>query len=416
MGVSSEGVSVYLLMRKNEVAARFLWDPETGRVPHGAHAVSERDLPFGCLDNTGSFSRRALSSWLRDRAIPSLRPHARKRLKEVGIASEGELLAVGLGLGLSDQYWIRPEGSDLRWEDVNYFDNDFSPELGELLVSHDDDSLPDLVSLLRETPSLLGRSPDVALNGNLPKRWETAGGARVLVKYGRADNRYQEPFNEVIATELCRRLLAETEFVPYALHDGGYLRWASACPCMVDSDTEFVPAIQLHESHRRNNDESLGSFFVRICREHGLDVRADIERMIVVDFILANFDRHWNNFGVLMDSDSREFLRAAPIFDTGESLWCDREWTGQALSGYKMRQQDAYRPFMRDLDAQLPRYCDDLSWFDRGRLDGFTDVVASTLSMNPLVAHDPGRIDAVCAAVERRIDAVADLPPARRHQ
>lgn len=409
MDTSSGGVSAYLLMRKDEVAARFQWDPATGKVTKGARVISEKDLPFGCLDTTGTFRRARLASWLADRSIPSFRPNVRKRLADVGIASESELLAIGLGLGLSDQYWIKPEDLAARWADINYFDNDFSPELGELLVTHDPDSLPDLVNLLKSTPELLGHSPDAALNGNLPKKWEVVHGGRALVKFGRADNRYQEPFNEVIATKLCGRLLDESDYVPYSLRDGGYLKWACACPCMVDANTEFVPAIQLHNSHRRRNDEDLGAFYIRICREHGLDVRLDIEKMLVVDFILANHDRHWNNFGVLMDSDSREFLRTAPIFDTGESLWCDREFAGRAFSGYQMKQQDAYRPFMRDLDAQLPRYRSDLSWFERDRLDGFSDDVASILSLNPLVANEPGRIEAVSAALEQRIDAVAAL-------
>ena len=42
----------------------------------------------------------------------------------------------------------------------------------------------------------------------------------------------------------------------------------------------------------------------------------DVEKMLTIDYLMANFDRHWNNFGVLIDSESREWLRAAPVFDT----------------------------------------------------------------------------------------------------
>ena len=66
-------------------------------------------------------------------------------------------------------------------------------------------------------------------------------------------------------------------------------------------------------------------FLVSACAAHGLDVREDVEKMLTIDYLMANFDRHWNNFGVLIDSESREWLRAAPVFDTGEALWCDRE-------------------------------------------------------------------------------------------
>ena len=88
------------------------------------------------------------------------------------------------------------------------------------------------------------------------------------------------------------------------------------------------------------------------CAAHGLDVREDVEKMLVVDYLMANFDRHWNNFGVLIDSESREWLRAAPVFDTGESLWCDRELS-QPFDGYTTPRAGMMRPFARKLDELM---------------------------------------------------------------
>lgn len=45
--------------------------------------------------------------------------------------------------------------------------------------------------------------------------------------------------------------------------------------------------------------------------------------MIVCDFILANIDRHFNNFGAIRNIETLEFKRVAPIFDNGCSLWFD---------------------------------------------------------------------------------------------
>lgn len=39
-----------------------------------------------------------------------------------------------------------------------------------------------------------------------------------------------------------------------------------------------------------------------------------------LDFITGNIDRHFNNFGVLRNSDTLEFIDVAPLFDTGSSL------------------------------------------------------------------------------------------------
>ena len=68
-----------------------------------------------------------MNTWLSNRSIPALRPHAVERLQEQGISSSIDLMVVGLGLSLSDQYWIKPQGENLCWDDVNYFDHEFSP-------------------------------------------------------------------------------------------------------------------------------------------------------------------------------------------------------------------------------------------------------------------------------------------------
>lgn len=217
-------VQTYRLMRKNIEVAEFRWDPRANKVLKPCRAISMESMPYGCLSSGGTFNSESLSIWLKDRSIPASRPDVMERLHNLGIANTTELLSISLGLSLSDQYWVRPCDSDLRWEEVNHFTNGFSSLLGELLLPHDRDSLPELERVASSSHSLLGDSPDAALNGNLPKAWVNVDGATLLRKAGRAENRYQEPFNEVIATELYRRMLDRGEFVPYELQVDGYLK------------------------------------------------------------------------------------------------------------------------------------------------------------------------------------------------
>lgn len=405
---SDMGSRSFTLMRKDVEAAVFRWNPRTNDVRKPCRAVSVKDLPFGCLNNVGQFNSKSLMAWLKDRSIPALRPDVMRRLNDIGIANPTELLSMSLGLSLSDQYWIRPDGFNLTWSEVNHFNNEFSELLGELLLPHDPDSLPEIERIASSSHELLGQSPDPALNGNLPKSWVNIDGELMLRKAGRAENRYQEPFNEYIATDLCRRLLDESEFVPYELEVEGFLKYFSLCPCMVDESTEFVPAIQLYRSHQKLNHEDVYTFYSRILGDEGLDAAMSLEKMIAIDYILANYDRHWNNFGVLVDSDSREFLQCAPIFDSGESLWCDREMR-QRFDGYTFYKQEQIRPFSRNLDEQLLRFCTDLSWFDSRSLDGFTDLVVETLSLNALISADYGRMDKIAKSIEKRVDDVEKL-------
>ena len=52
-------------------------------------------------------------------------------------------------------------------------------------------------------------------------------------------------------------------------------------------------------------------------------VRGFLEYQILTDFVLTNTDRHLNNFGVLRDSRTLKFIRMAPIFDSGNSMFWD---------------------------------------------------------------------------------------------
>ena len=45
---------------------------------------------------------------------------------------------------------------------------------------------------------------------------------------------------------------------------------------------------------------------------------------IVLDYLFVNEDRHLNNFGVVRKAESLKYMCAAPIFDSGTSMWFDK--------------------------------------------------------------------------------------------
>ena len=393
------------LMCRNHEIAEFTWNHNRQAVTGKTRIIDAGHAPLMSVDPYGNITRDRLSIWFKNRGIPDFRPDAVERLRAVGFPSAASLMASGFGASLSDQYWIRPAGSASTWSDVNCFENDFSEELGKLLLPHDASSVPSLIEKIRSNADILASSPDAALNGNLPKRWTIKDGQRVLVKSGRASGRFQEPFNEKITSMLCSQLLDEDDYVTYELEEGGFMKWASRCKPMTDQATEFVPAYALLCSSKRPSDLGLYNFHVSACAAHGLDVREDVEKMLIIDYLMANFDRHWNNFGVLIDSESREWLRAAPVFDTGEALWCDRELS-QPFGGYTTPRAGMMRPFARKIDSQIERYCRDLSWLDPSKLKGFSEQACDILLDNPFIANESGRIDKIKAAIDLRVMAL----------
>jgi hypothetical protein len=73
----------------------------------------------------------------------------REALEAMKVSSAQVLLTKCYGLSLSDQYWAKPESTDLKWEDVNFFDNAFSEDVGNILFGQTPDD--DAFSLMRVT-------------------------------------------------------------------------------------------------------------------------------------------------------------------------------------------------------------------------------------------------------------------------
>ncbi|WP_443738653.1 hypothetical protein [Treponema sp.] len=62
----------------------------------------------------------AFREWWKGRCIPSSRQNLDKFLSEIAGLSLNSLIIKSMGLSLSDQYWIKPENSHLKWKDVNF--------------------------------------------------------------------------------------------------------------------------------------------------------------------------------------------------------------------------------------------------------------------------------------------------------
>lgn len=58
-------------------------------------------------------------------------------------------------------------------------------------------------------------------------------------------------------------------------------------------------------------------------KELGDDYYNSLIDMILLDVIIINTDRHFGNFGLLVDSRDNTIVKPAPIFDNGLSLFYD---------------------------------------------------------------------------------------------
>jgi hypothetical protein len=227
-------------------------------------------------------------------------------------------------------------------------------------------------------------------------RWAIVDGIRRLIKGGGFLN--QEPYNEVVATKLYERLLLPEDFVPYELAlDGGEI--CSTCPNMLADNEEYVPALYINDLLPCLDEEDELEHYLRCCLSVGVDAGTQTAKMLVCDYVLANHDRHYHNFGLIRNVDSLEW-RVAPLFDSGSSLWCNARTLRPESLAYRSL------PFVGNPQLQL-ELVTDFSWFDPASLSGFLPELVAILKEGPL--RDYGmRLITLEDAVDERIDRLVD--------
>lgn len=368
----------YLMHKDRRVAVLEVAD-KTADILEIGEILAPEHYPVGCKQDVLS-----LRGWWKKRGIPASRQGLRAALATMEVPYAELLLLKCNGLSLTDHYWITPCERPQQWSQVNFFQNDFSEDVGRALFGEQSTA-----------PSLDLKSPCCTSDGALKKRWQIADGQRVLVKGGMAPY-FQEPLNECVASAVYE--LLGISHVPYALaweHGQPY----SVCPCFVTPSTEFIPAAALLECFESVEGMSLWQHYLLCCDRLGIpNAQRDTSQMLAVDFLLANTDRHFGNFGALRDPDTLQWIGMAPVFDSGTSLW--------KLDRSNFIAQDRYDqclPFAQHHAHQLalldPADIACLPWY---KLQGLPALVEKILSQSAYL--EPERTNAIAGRVEQNLD------------
>ena len=350
---TKDTTDLFILKHKDLDVAMMKMDVRTGMIEYVLSVYLPEELPAGCApDGTG------LGEWWKLRAIPDSRKGIRQVLSRLSEATSQSLMLSSYGLSLTDHYWIQPVGQELYWKDLNFYENNFEDELGDILTdSERDRSDSDGISKL---------SPSVSVNGDMKKKWIIRKGGRYLLKVN-PNYHSQQAVNEVIAGKLHERM-GWKNYVSYemgTIHISGREYPCSLSPMFTSVETEFVSAYQIVAAYKVPNDVSLYEALIRQAVSLGADekeVRAFLEYMILTDFILTNMDRHLNNFGFLYDPRQHRLSGMAPLFDTGNSLFYDydviphgRNLLDILVNSFSKREADQLRYVKSDAGVKLER-------------------------------------------------------------
>lgn len=377
----------YMLMHKNIPVCKIELDEASGAISAVSNAEDPMHVPVGIAVKKGVVDRAALNEWWKGRAIPASRDGIRSALEELNLSNTQKLLEKCLGLSLSDQYWICPNESGINWSQLNFFDTPFFDDVGNVLFGKGSGS---------EEISLM--SPDNTTDGWLKKKWKIIDGKRCLIKGGSGATQ-QEPYNEVLASRLMERL--GIPHVPYTLvvqDDYPY----SVCEDFITPDTELISAWYIMQTEKKPNHVSVYQHYLNCCNTLGIHGMEDaLNKMMVLDYLIVNEDRHQNNFGVVRNAETLEWIGAAPIYDSGTSLWFDKPLP-MINSAVKL----GCKPFKATHDGQI-KLVTSFDWLDISALHGIDEELREILHGSPFI--DSARCDALCNGLQSRVGMLAGL-------
>lgn len=379
----------YKLMHKNIPVMDIEIDEATYGIVRLGEIYNYEHIPLGVLTYEKKVDRALLNHWWTGRSIPLSRSGIREALEIMDILVPQKLVEKCMGLSLSDQYWICPFEKEVKWSDVNFFQNDFSEDVGNSLFGIRTDSMAlDLMS------------PDNTSDGYLKKKWKIINEKRYLIKGGNGQIQ-QEPFNEVFATEIMK-CIGDMDFVPYELIWEKEMPY-SICEDFISENTELINASDIMKIEKRPNHISEYNHFLKCCDILEIpNAEESIHKMLVLDFIIANDDRHFHNFGAVRNAETLEWIGIAPIFDCGNSMWHN-----DPINKIEIEDVDTpSRTFKKNHKEQI-KLVKSFDWLNAECLKKIPDICIQVYSQNPFM--DEYRLNKLCKAMKVRVNYLEDI-------
>jgi hypothetical protein len=274
----------------------------TAGVLHIVKILNKAHMPWGVRNVPLDLIDKRLEKWLNDRCIPKAQPNYKTLMSKAGVSSVTEMPTKSYMCSLTDCYWFKPIKDQVCWKDVNFYDNGFDETAGKITLNGDD-------TVTIENWNI----PELTTNGVLPKRWfQGKNGEFYLLKAGTPPD-HKEVYNEAFAAQVAS--LFEMDVVPYAIyHDNNTNQDYSVCPSFIHNDNEeFVTLEQIRISLGGSHQMALDWLY-----ENGFGEAVDLMRGF--DYLIKNRDRHFGNIGVIIDPNTMQIKRLAPLFDHGFSM------------------------------------------------------------------------------------------------
>lgn len=304
------------LMNKNTVVMRFNFD-------EGVYEIkSEKYMPFqlkGKINKMPEIKNNmtkyemtqyliksqknydAILSFLSSRVLSLSRENAKKIYNLFGYEqlqdekSKAKIAIACRAVSLQDNYWVKLESDNTKWEDINLRTNSLSKTVA-------------MVSLHGSSLTLQGnaRTPELNGQGAYAKAWIRENNELYLLKKGK--NNSSDIENESRIEVEVSNILDKCN-VHHVKYESSFSQdtYVCKCKCMTTDNLSILPGLDFISYCNVNNINP---------EKEMLKIDSDnIYKMWIVDYLISNGDRHGMNWGFYYNADTMEILSCHPLYD-----------------------------------------------------------------------------------------------------
>ena len=203
------------------------------------------------------------------------------------------------GLTMTDQFWIKKDAENLCYSSMDLKKNRLSDVSYEIAI------LGKHISATQE--ELI---PDLSTSGMAPKYWHRKEGEVLIYK---TDTNGASSVESELKT--CSYL--ETmgiNCVHYDSYTKDGIRFAIS-KCIANEHVSLIHAQSIRDWCAHSNRD-----FLLFVTEKFL---TEFSNMCVCDYVFGNTDRHFENWGFLIDNDTNKIISFAPLYDHNQAFLCD---------------------------------------------------------------------------------------------
>mgnify|MGYP000852677034 CR=1 FL=1 len=259
-------------------------------------------MPYGLiLKESNDFDARinnviGFHSWCASRLIPRDRTYAKEILNSIGASqnvTDRERAQIALSyhcLSLLDVFWVKGEKENIRFEDINLYTHSLSNALVDIALRG--------YQMTVTNAHLLAN--DLSTGGCYPKAWVRREDGFYLYK----DGGQNAVAREVLASKICRCF--DCHQVLY--EQGMFENEPVSISKIMTSQRYSLVTYAAYDVYCTNHDWNTLDKILELDA-HGYYM------MNILDYLVGNTDRHWENWGLLVDNETNQPIRLHDLMD-----------------------------------------------------------------------------------------------------